>query len=276
MSSIIESEAQFQELTGIGVQIILDTLERAASAANRVTMPLFRSPLSVENKLSSGFDPVTEADKNAETVIREIIQNAFPDHGIIGEEQANTNEDSPFSWIIDPVDGTRAFISGVPLWGTLIGFAYQGRVHAGIMSQPFTGETFVGSPTGAFWRQSGPRQSITTSGLTELAGARVFSTAPELFDNPQREAAWARMRAATLQTRYGCDCYAYCLVAAGHADIVMEPKMNIYDIAALIPIIEHAGGAVSLWDGSPADKGGDILAAATPELLDKALKLIAG
>jgi histidinol phosphatase-like enzyme (inositol monophosphatase family) len=249
------------------------TLLAAADAAAACTLPLFRTSLAVDNKLSQGFDPVTEADKSAETAIRAVITEAFPDHAIIGEEWGTTGE-SEFSWIIDPVDGTRAFISGAPVWGTLIGFAHNGVAIAGLMSQPFIGETFLAIPGRATYRRAGEAQPIRTSGQTELAPSRVFTTTPSLFRTPELLAKWTAIESATRLQRFGMDCYGYALLAAGHADLVIEPFLNTYDIAALVPIIRQAGGAISCWDGTEPTGGGDVVAAATPELLEKALNLI--
>ena len=149
------------------------TLLRAAEAAAAHTLPLFRTTLAIDNKYTVGFDPVTEADRGAETVIRAVIAEAFPDHAIIGEEWGPTG-DSDYTWIIDPVDGTRAFISGAPVWGTLIGFARDGVAIAGIMSQPFIGETFLAVPGRATYRRAGEAAPIRTSGQTDLAPSRVF------------------------------------------------------------------------------------------------------
>ena len=249
------------------------TLLAAADAAAGLTLPLFRTGLAVDNKLSEGFDPVTEADKGAETAIRAVIAEAFPDHAIIGEEWGTTGE-SEYSWIIDPVDGTRAFISGAPVWGTLIGFAHRGTAIAGLMSQPFIGETFLAVPGRATYRRGGAAQPIRTSGLTELASARVFTTTPALFRTPELLAKWQAVESATRLQRFGMDCYGYALLAAGHADLVIEPFLNTYDIAALVPIIREAGGAIACWDGSEPTGGGNVVAAATPELLEKALELV--
>jgi len=249
------------------------TLLAAADAAAALTLPLFRTGLAVDNKLSEGFDPVTEADKGAETAIRAVIAEAFPDHAIIGEEWGTTGE-SEYSWIIDPVDGTRAFISGAPVWGTLIGFAHRGTAIAGLMSQPFIGETFLAVPGRATYRRGGAAQPIRTSGLTELAPARVFTTTPALFRTPELLAKWQAVESATRLQRFGMDCYGYALLAAGHADLVIEPFLNTYDIAALVPIIREAGGAIACWDGSEPTDGGNVVAAATPELLEKALELV--
>ncbi len=273
---MIDNKQQFETETGLSWSAVSATLHAAAASAEPQTLKHFRSEMAVENKLAAAFDPVTEADRGAESAIRTIIANDFPEHAIIGEEHEAINEGSDFSWIIDPIDGTRAFISGVPLWGTLIGFAHRGRVLAGIMSQPFIGETYTGGPGGSFYRRADDQIRLATSGCTALGAARMFTTTPELFDTTERQAAWSALTDAALMTRYGCDCYAYCLLAAGHVDLVVEPKLNIYDIAALIPIIEQAGGVLATWDGRPADAGGDVVAAATPELLDEALRIIAG
>lgn len=248
------------------------TLLAAAEAAAAHTLPLFRTTLDIDNKYVVGFDPVTEADRGAETVIRRVIAEHFPDHAIIGEEWGTTGE-SRYTWIIDPVDGTRAFISGAPVWGTLIGFAQDGVATAGLMSQPFIGETFLAVPGRATYRRGATTAPIRASGQTELAPARVFTTTPNLFKG-EHWGKWEAVEAATRLQRFGMDCYGYALLAAGHADLVIEPRLNTYDIAALVPIIREAGGAIACWDGSEPTAGGNVLAAATPELLDKALTLI--
>lgn len=248
------------------------TLLAAAEAAAAHTLPLFRTPLAIDNKFVVGFDPVTEADRGAETLIRAVIAENFPDHAVIGEEWGSSGS-SPYTWIIDPVDGTRAFISGAPVWGTLIGFAHNGVAVAGLMSQPFIGETFLAVPGRATYRRADTTTPIRTSGQTELAAARVFTTTPKLFTG-EHWAKWEAVESATRLQRFGMDCYGYALLAAGHADLVIEPYLNTYDIAALVPIIREAGGAVSCWDGSEPTAGGNVVAAATPELLEKALELV--
>jgi histidinol phosphatase-like enzyme (inositol monophosphatase family) len=248
------------------------TLLAAADAAATRTLPLFRTTLAIDNKYQVGFDPVTEADRGAETAIRAVIAEAFPDHAIIGEEWGSSG-DSPYTWIIDPVDGTRAFISGAPVWGTLIGFAEDGVAIAGLMSQPFIGETFLAIPGRSTYRRGGTTIPNRTSGQTELAPSRVFTTTPNLFKG-EHWAKWEAVESATRLQRFGMDCYGYALLAAGHADLVIEPRLNTYDIAALVPIIREAGGAIACWDGSEPTPGGDVVAAATPELLEKALALV--
>lgn len=248
------------------------TLLKASEAAAQRTLPLFRTDLGIDNKLDAGFDPVTEADRGAETAIRAVIAEAFPDHAIIGEEWGNTGA-SDYSWIIDPVDGTRAFISGAPVWGTLIGFAHDGVAIAGLMSQPFIGETFLAVPGRSTWQRGAETRTNRTSGQTELEPSRVFTTTPNLFKG-EHWGKWEAVEATTRLQRFGMDCYGYALLAAGHADLVIEPRLNTYDIAALVPIIREAGGAIACWDGSEPTAGGNVVAAATPELLEKALTLV--
>jgi len=262
------------EAQGLDLQAIVETLEQAAEAAAAETLPRFRQPLAVDNKWETGFDPVTEADRGAERAIRAVIAARFPQHRIAGEEYGTSGE-GRFGWIIDPVDGTRAFISGVPVWGTLIGFTLDGRATAGIMAQPFTGETFLGTGETAFWRRGTERLTLKVSGRTALAQARLATTTPAILSKTGHRERYDRLEAACLQVRYGLDCYGYCLLAAGHLDLVVETGLQAYDIAALLPIIEGAGGAVSAFDGSRPDEGGTIVAAASPELLTAALEYMA-
>ena len=260
----------------IDLDAIRATLLEAALAAAGQTLPRFRTALSVDNKFEAGFDPVTDGDREAERVIREIISARFPGHAIVGEELADLVGDGDFEWIVDPIDGTRAFISGVPVWGTLIGFRAAGRAVAGIMAQPFTGEIFLGLPGVALYRRDGAEQPIHTSFVTEIGKAKMSATSPEIFEASGTTEAWNRLRGAVLQTRYGLDCYAYCLLAAGHLDLVCEAALKNVDIAPLIPIIENAGGVITTWDGGPAEDGGNCVAAATAQLHQAALEILNG
>ena len=250
--------------------------DRLADAARKETLPRFRVGADVVNKEAAGFDPVTEGDRAAEAAIRAIIEEHFPGHGILGEEHGSVGLDREYVWVIDPIDGTRAFISGVPVWGTLIGLMRGGRAVAGLMAQPFTGETYLGLPGGAWYRRHGETRPIHTSGVTELGRAKVTATSPDIFEQAGTTAQLARLRAAALQVRWGLDCYGYCLMAAGHIDLVCESALKNVDIAPLIPIIENAGGVVTTWDGKPAEAGGNCVAAATPELHKAALDVLNG
>ena len=248
--------------------------DQLCEEAAKATLPLFRTNLGVANKLEGAFDPVTEADRNAEKTIRDILESRFPDHGIVGEEFGSIRSDARYQWIIDPIDGTRAFISGIPVWGTLIGLYDDGRPIAGVMDQPFTRERFA-SVHGDSWLSvdGGFPSSLKTSSVTKLSEATLMTTSPHLLQTPEYGAYFDVEKQVQL-FRYGCDCYAYCLLAAGQVDIVIESGLNIYDIAALIPIIEGAGGVVTSWTGEDASQGGTIVAAANRKLHAEAVTVL--
>lgn len=261
-------------LAGLDPQLVQEAMLEAADAAATRTLAGFRTPLAVENKWESGFDPVTAADRDAEIAIRAVLSARFPDHGIIGEEWDPKASAGEFDWIVDPIDGTRAFISGVPVWGTLIGLMHRGRAVAGLMAQPFTGETYLGLPGTTIYRRGSEMLNLRTSRVTELRHAKVTATSPDIFELAGTTDNINRLRKATLQLRWGLDCYGYCLLAAGHIDIVAESVLKNVDIAPLIPIIENAGGVVTTWDGGAAEAGGNCVAAATPELHEAAMKVL--
>ncbi|MBW8639163.1 histidinol-phosphatase [Hoeflea sp. WL0058] len=253
----------------------LEFLHRLADVAARETLPRFRATSDVINKETAGFDPVTEADRAAEAAIRALIAEGFPDHGILGEEHGAEGLDREYVWVIDPIDGTRAYISGVPLWGTLIGLYHNGRAVMGLMDQPFTRERYVSDGARCLYRgPEGERQLSARKGLT-LAEATLFTTSPFLFSNTHIDRFRAVENKVNL-SRYGCDCYAYALVAAGHADIVVESGLKPYDIAGLIPVLEGAGAIVTDWNGARPEQGGDIVAAGCERLHAEALELLAG
>ena len=255
--------------------VTADFLRRLAAAAAEQTLPRFRSRGTVENKLAGGFDPVTEADQECERALRALIKAEFPDHGILGEEHGSENIDSSHVWIIDPIDGTRAFISGLPVWGTLVGLTIHGEAVAGMMAQPFTGELFYALGDGAFYEGPGGPRALAVRPTRRLEDATLFTTTPALFQDAARTRFDMLERQVRL-SRYGTDCYAFAMVAAGQVDIVADPGLKPYDIAGLIPVIEQAGGVVTTFEGGPAEKGGDILAAATPELHAAAMAVLNG
>ena len=246
---------------------------RIAAAAAAETLPRFRQSGAVTNKEKGGFDPVTEADQEAERAIKRMILGEHPDHGILGEEHGIENAGSDHVWVIDPIDGTRAFISGLPVWGTLVGLTVSGDAVAGMMSQPFTGELFYALGDASLYDGPGGPRRLKTRSTTKLAEATLMTTTPALFKGPQR-AVYDRFETLVRMPRYGADCYAFAMLAAGHIDIVTDPGLKPYDIVALIPIIEQAGGVVTTFDGGPAENGGDILAAATPELHAAAMQAL--
>lgn len=259
---------------------LIALLTELADIAGEQTLAHFRKRPAVENKLDEGFDPVTEADRNAERALRARINHQFPDHGIIGEEFGSERPDAEFTWVLDPVDGTRAFIAGLPLWGTLIALYHEGRPHAGAMNQPFTGELFLGlpgtsgtMPESVFLRGS-ERSTLKTSNISQLDDAICMTTSPRIFSaDGQRR--YDNLESAIKLPRYGCDCYAYAMLAQGTVDLVAEEGLQIYDIAALIPVVEGAGGIITTWDGKDPSCGGSILASANEALHALALERLA-
>jgi histidinol phosphatase-like enzyme (inositol monophosphatase family) len=257
------------------LDISTDFMRRLAQAAAAETLPRFRRQGVVSNKERGSFDPVTEADQEAERVIRALINAEFPDHGILGEEHGSENISSRHVWVIDPIDGTRAYISGLPVWGTLVGLTVDGDAVAGMMSQPFTGELFYANDSGSHYEGPGGARKLATRKTTRLADATLFTTTPALFKGAARPV-YDRLEGQVQLARYGTDCYAFAMVASGSVDLVVDPGLKPYDIVALIPIIEKAGGVITTFDGGPAEKGGDILAAATPELHAAAMTALLG
>jgi histidinol phosphatase-like enzyme (inositol monophosphatase family) len=246
-----------------------------AAAAELETLPRFRQNGHVENKLAAGFDPVTEADQAAEHAIRRLIEKEFPDHGILGEEHGSVGLDRKYVWVIDPIDGTRAFISGIPVWGTLIGLKEDGVAITGLMAQPFTGETFYALEGEAFLQHRGKSRKLKCRETENLADATLMTTTPAMFKG-QARARYDALEAKTRLPRYGCDCYAYAMLAAGFIDLVVETWLNPYDIVAMIPIIENAGGVVRTWEGGRPEGGGNIVAAASEALCEQVMKIMTG
>lgn len=247
-----------------------------AEASGTAILPFFRQNTSIEVKPHHSWDPVTEGDKAGERAIRQLIETHFPDHGINGEEYGRKEARSPFTWVLDPIDGTRAFVCGMPTWTTLIGLTYEGKPRLGIMNQPFVGELFLGNPQGAWNIRSGERTPITVRSCEQLANATAGTTAPELYRTAEDAAGFQRLRSTVKMMRYGGDAYFYSLLAAGQLDIAMDSGLQAYDIAALIPIVEGAGGVVGSWSGSIVSEGGNVVCATSPALLAEAIAAMTG
>jgi histidinol phosphatase-like enzyme (inositol monophosphatase family) len=245
-----------------------------ADTARQVILPYFRSAgLAADNKLEAGFDPVTEADRTAEAAMREILTTRRPEDGILGEEFGAQPGTSGLTWVLDPIDGTRGFISGTPTWGVLIALSDRDGPFYGIIDQPYIGERFEGGFGHA--RLAGPHgaRKLATRARPALAQATLFTTFPEIGDATDRDG-FNRVRDQVQLTRYGTDCYAYALLAAGQIDLVIEAGLNPYDIAAPIAVIEAAGGIVTDWRGGPAHDGGRVVAAGCPQLHAECLKIL--
>ena len=248
---------------------------RLATTSGETILPFFRTSLSIDNKATShDFDPVTEADRAAEAVMRRLIKANFPQHGIVGEEFGNEREDAEYVWVLDPIDGTKSFIAGFPIWGTLIALLHRGTPVFGMMHQPYIGERFSGDSGSAQLSRPVGRAKTRGAALRVAEGSNLVHHQPALMNSADR-AAFGRVEAEVRLTRYGGDCYSYCMLAAGHLDLVIETELKPYDIAALIPIITGAGGVVTTWEGKPAQNGGRIIAAGDPRVHEAAMKLLA-
>jgi histidinol-phosphatase len=255
--------------------------EQLADLAGRTVLPFFRTAIGAEDKSRGGvFDPVTEADRAAEAAMRRRIGQTFAQHGIIGEEFGDDRPDAEYVWVLDPIDGTKNFIAGIPTWGCLIGLIHNGRPIYGVMTQPFTREVFIGDGKTARWRGPGHDHAITqrklhTRACSSLSSATLMTTSPLLYP-PEALRKFRRIEQEVRLSRYGCDCYAFAMLAAGHVDCVMEAGVKPYDVAPLIPIVEGAGGVFTTWTGEDAARGGDVIAAGDPRIHAAALELLAG
>lgn len=248
----------------------LDFARDAVKSAAPAILSYFRSPLQVENKAGeSGFDPVTLADREAEQSIREAINGRFPEHGIFGEE-FGYQEGNGLTWVIDPIDGTRAFMMGQLHWGSLLALYDGEKPIVGVMYQPFTDELFSGDGSAAWYEQGSVQRPLATSNCKSLDRASLACTGTAWFSEQQRSK-FKALSAATRLTKFGGDCYLFGLLAMGHTDLGVEAGLNPYDIQALIPIIEGAGGCVSTWEGGNPALGGQVVAASTPDLHDQAM-----
>ena len=262
----------------IDLEALVGLAGELADAAARETLNRFRSDqLKTLNKLGEGeFDPVTAADRAAEAAMREVLSGQRPADGVFGEEQERTYGSSGLTWVLDPIDGTRAYISGLPLWGTLIGLDDGETGRIGIIDQPYLGERYVGvmSDTPTAWLQSRPgKRAISTRNGVALTDATVFTTDPYLFDAPELSA-FTEVRQQARLTRFGTDCYAYALLAMGQIDAVVESGLQAYDIASHVPLIRAAGGVVTGWHGGDCRWGGQVVAAGSPELHAELLKVL--
>lgn len=245
-----------------------------ADAAREAILPHFRSNgLGADNKLTEGFDPVTEADRAAERAMRDILARERPEDGILGEEYGNRAGSSGLTWVLDPIDGTRGFISGTPTWGVLIAISDDIGPFYGLIDQPYIGERFEGAPDGA--KLTGPHGAgpLATREARPLSEAIAFTTFPEVGE-PADRAGFEAVAGKAKLTRYGMDCYAYALLAAGQVDLVIEAGLAPYDIGAPIAVIQAAGGIVTDWRGGPAHHGGRAIAAANREIHAEALAIL--
>lgn len=257
-------------MTAVDFAVFVDEL---ASASGEAILPFFRTSLAIENKQAGGFDPVTEADRAAEAVMRRLIARSFPGHGVIGEEYGAEREDAEYVWVLDPIDGTKSFINGMPTWGTLIGLMRFGEPVFGMMHQPFLRERFSGDGGAARYRGPAGARDLRVRPCASLADAQLATTSPLLM-NKGDLAKFRRVEEKAKLSRYGGDCYAYCMLAAGHTDVIVETELKPYDILPLIPFITGAGGIVTTWENGPPHKGGRVVAAGDKRVHAQALELL--
>ncbi len=241
-----------------------------ADAAGAAIRPYFRHPIAIDDK--PDLTPVTAADRAAEEAMRGLIERRFPRHGVIGEEFGRLREEAEFVWVLDPIDGTKSFISGVPLFGTLIALTREGKPILGIIDQPISGERWIGAAGRPTFLNGAP---IHCRPCPKLAAATLFATTPDMFTGADA-AAFARVKAAVKLARFGADCYAYGLLAAGFIDLVLEASLKPYDFCAIIPIVEGAGGVATDWRGKALDLASDgrVLMAGDRDLHRAALALL--
>lgn len=252
-------------------------LSRILRAAGPTALQYFRQPIAVDDKGGAGrFDPVTRADREVEMFIRDELARAFPDDGVIGEEFSRTAGASRYTWIVDPIDGTRAFITGQLGWGILLGVLREGEPVLGGAYQPYTDELFVGSTREAWLERGSAKTRLAASRRTDLASAIVYSTDPAMFRSADDWAAFQTLGRKARAVRYGGDCYSLCLLALGQIDVVVEGWLEPFDILPLCPLIEAAGGVVTDRHGGRRFDGGLVIAAANPALHAQVLQAFEG
>jgi myo-inositol-1(or 4)-monophosphatase len=264
-------------MTDLDPRQALEVALDAVLAAGPIALEYFRKPISVTDKRKAGrYDPVTEADRGIEAFLRERLRAAFPGHGIVGEEHGSEGDGSTY-WVIDPIDGTRAFISGMPTWGILLGLVADGLPQVGVMHQPFTGETwYAAAGTGARLRVRDEEFLLRTRADATLADAVLYSTHPSMFDDPAERERYDQLAGRCRLQRWGGDCYAFALVAQGGIDLMVDAGLMPYDILPLVPILEEAGGVVTDLEGRVPLAGGTVVAAANPALHAAALAILSG
>lgn len=279
-TSRVDREEQEMEtpMSATGRARLPETAEFAAALARRAgahALRSFRRPMDVEVK--GDESPVTIADHEVEQLMRDAIQARFPDHGVFGEEFGQVGMDAECIWVVDPIDGTRSFITGWPIWGTLLALSRSGTPDIGVIEMPALSERWIGTRTQGtrFEESDGTCRTARVSGCTQLAHARFYTTSLLFFEGRTR----ARVEAiaqAVHTPRFGGDCYIYGLLASGHIDLIIENRLQPYDFMATVPVIEGAGGVITDWAGQPLglDSGGEVIAASTPELHARALEML--
>ncbi len=245
--------------------------ESLADAAGAVIRRYFRRKFAIDQK--SDLTPVTIADRGAERAMRRLIAQKFPDHGIVGEEFGRSNDTADYVWVLDPIDGTKSFISGVPLFGTLIALTWRGTPILGVIDQPIQRERWIGAAGRKTTLNGKP---VSTRACRSLAEATLYATSPDMFTKPNAKP-FERLRGAVKLARFGADCYAYALLASGFIDLVVEAQLKPYDYCALAPVIAGAGGIITDWSGKALSlhSDGRVVASGDKALARKARAVLA-
>ena len=250
----------------------IDLTTRALDRAREITLSYFKTGINIDTK--DDASPVTIADREAERVIREMINDEFPDHGILGEEYGSENIDAEWVWVLDPIDGTAGFVTGKPLFGTLVALAHGGKPVLGAIDTPAMNERWIGYDGAPTTMNGNP---VTVRACERLSDAWLYATTPDMFIGPDK-LAFEKLSAGSKRTNYGADCYAYGLLASGHVDIVCEASLGTYDYMALAPVVTGAGGIMTDWDGSPLEINSDgrVIAAGSKNIHGVALEKLNG
>jgi histidinol phosphatase-like enzyme (inositol monophosphatase family) len=249
--------------------------ERLADAARPVALEHFRNGTVADAKPGVGFDPVTIADRGIEAKLRELIETAYPGDGVLGEEEAERASRTGRTWVIDPIDGTRAFIAGLPTWMVMIALSDETGPQLSVLDQPFTGERFSGISGEAAWLSHGGRRTPISVrlGVDRINDAIISTTDPGLFNGVEADA-FSRIASLAKVRRYGLDAYGYAALAVGGVDLVIESGLKPWDVAALAPVVTGAGGVITNWRGGPCHEGGQVVAASSQSLHAAALDIL--
>ena len=251
----------------------LDFSNILADRARLISLKYFKKKLRIKNKKRNNFDPVTEADVKIQKKLNRLILKYYPNHSIIGEEETFA-KNSTYEWCIDPIDGTKSFIQGIPLWGTLISLSYNGRIILGLADIPVLNERYVGYEKKAYKIANGKKTKLKIRGKNKISESVLNTTSPYLFANKSDQMSFERLSKKVKLTRLGGDCYSYCLLADGHVDIVVESGLNSWDIRALEPIIVNAGGVLKTWDNKKIFDGGRIIACANYKIFNQCRSIL--
>ena len=256
-----------------GIKKFLDFSNMLADEARLISLKYFKKKIRIKNKEKYSFDPVTVADVKIQKKLNHLILKDFPDHSIIGEEETHS-KNSTYEWCIDPIDGTKSFIQGMPLWGTLISLSENGNIILGLADIPALDERYIGYEKRSYKIINGKKTTLKVRKNREISDSILNTTSPYLFANKNDQSSFERLSKRVKLTRLGGDCYSYCLLADGLVDIVVESGLNAWDIRALEPIIMNAGGILKTWDNKNISKGGRIIACANNEIFDKCRSIL--